>query len=83
MEEWISLQEFMKRKKIGQQVAYQLLESGKYEYEKTNGGRYKIKVGGDMVSRQLYEETLQRAVRAETKLENIQAVLNLERRKNE
>lgn len=80
MEEWISLQEFMRRKKIGQEVAYQLLKSGKYEYEMTEGGRYKIKVGGDTVSRQLYEETLQRAVKAETKLENIQAVLSFGKR---
>ena len=28
-EEWISLQEFMRRKKIGKEVAFQLLASGK------------------------------------------------------
>lgn len=59
MEEWISLQEFMRRKKVGQEVAYQMLHSGKYEYEKTAGGRYKIKVGGDTVPRARYEELLQ------------------------
>lgn len=59
MEEWISLQEFMRRHKVGQEVAYQMLASGKYEYEKTAGGRYKIKVGGDTVPRVRYEELLQ------------------------
>lgn len=59
MEEWISLQEFMRRHKVGQEVAYQMLASGKYEYEKTAGGRYKIKVGGDTVPRARYEELLQ------------------------
>ena len=37
--------------------------------------RYKIKVGGDTVSRQMYEQTLQRAVEAETKLKNAVAIL--------
>ena len=59
MEEWISLQEFMRRHKVGQEVAYQMLKSGKYEYEMTPGGRYKIKVGGDTVPRARYEELLQ------------------------
>ena len=70
-EEWISLQEFMRRKKIGKEVAYQLLASGKYEYEKTEGGHYKIKIGGDTVSRELYE--------AETKLNLLRKVLEEEK----
>ena len=32
-EEWISLQEFMRRKKIGKEVAFQLLSSGKFLVE--------------------------------------------------
>ena len=59
MEEWVSLQEFMRRKKIGQEVALQILATGKYEYEKTEGGRYKIRIGGDTVPRARYEELLQ------------------------
>ena len=30
MEEWISLHEFMRRHKVGQEVACQMLASGKY-----------------------------------------------------
>lgn len=75
MEEWISLQEFMRRKKIGKEVAFQLLASGKYEYEKTDGGRYKIKVGGDTVSRETYENEKARRIKAETKLNILRQVL--------
>ena len=75
MEEWISLQEFMKRKKIGKEVALQLLHSGNYEYEKTEGGRYKIKVGGDTVPREIYEKEQKRRIEAETKLELLKNIL--------
>lgn len=76
MEEWISLQEFMRRKKVGQEVAYQMLASGKYEYQKTAGGRYKIKVGGDTVPRKQYEEALQRIATLETKLESVKLLVS-------
>lgn len=75
LEEWISLQEFMRRKKIGKEVALQLLHNGNYEYEKTDGGRYKIKVGGDTVSKELYNKTLERAIQAETKLDMLKNIL--------
>ena len=74
-EEWRSLQEFMRRKKIGKEVAFQLLASGKYEYEKTEGGHYKIKIGGDTVSRELYETEKEKRIQAETKLELLKKVL--------
>ena len=74
-EEWISLQEFMRRKKIGKEVAFQLLDSRKYEYEKTKGGHYKIKIGGDTVSRELYETEKEKRIQAETKLELLKKVL--------
>ena len=75
-EEWISLQEFMRRKKIGKDVAFQLLASGKYEYEKTEGGRYKIKVAGDAISKELYEKEKERRIQAETTLELVKNLLN-------
>ena len=55
-EEWISLNEFMRRKKIGYEVAQQMIENHEVECKKTAGGRYKIKVGGNSVSRELYEQ---------------------------
>ena len=59
MEEWISLNEFMKRYRVGYDVALQMIHDGKVDYQKTEGGRYKIKVGGDTVSRELYEKVLE------------------------
>lgn len=76
MEEWISLHEFMRRHKVGQEVAYQMLASGKYEYEKTAGGRYKIKVGGDTVPRTRYEELLQENAELKTKLESVKLLVS-------
>ena len=76
MEEWISLQEFMRRNKVGQEVAYQMLKSGKYEYEMTPGGRYKIKVGGDTVPRARYEELLQENAELKTKLESVKLLVS-------
>ena len=44
-EKWISLREFMRRNNIGYDVAMQMINSGKLEYQKSEGGRYRIKVG--------------------------------------
>ena len=74
MEEWISLNEYMRRYKMGYEAVLKLIHSGKVEAQKI-GSRYKIRVGGDTVSRELYEKTLERAVKAETRLASIKAVL--------
>ena len=47
-EKWISLNEFMRRNNIGYEEAIRLLNSGKIEYQKSEGGRYRIKVGGNI-----------------------------------
>ena len=44
-EKWISLNEFMRRNNIGHDEAIRLINSGKFEYQKSKGGRYRIKVG--------------------------------------
>lgn len=75
MEEWISLNEFMKRRKIGYGVALKMLESNEVEFKKTPRGRYKIKVGGDTVSKELYEREMQRRIEAETKLNLLRNIL--------
>ena len=43
--EWINLSEFMDRNKMGYDEALRLLNSGKIEYQKSEGGRYRIRVG--------------------------------------
>ena len=47
-EKWISLNEFMRRNNMGYEEAIRLLDSGKIEYQKSEGGRYRIKVGGNI-----------------------------------
>ena len=42
-QEWISLNEFMRRNQIGYAAALKLLHSGKVEYQKI-GSQYKIKI---------------------------------------
>lgn len=44
-EKWISLREFMRRNNIGYDEALRLIKSGKLEYQKSESGRYRIKVG--------------------------------------
>lgn len=76
-QEWISLNEFMRRNKMGHTAAKKMIYEGKVECQKI-GTHYKIKTfqnDKDYVPRKLYEEILQRALKAETKLESIQAVL--------
>ena len=44
-EKWISLNEFMRRNQMGYDEAIRLINSGKLEYQKSESGRYRIKVG--------------------------------------
>lgn len=75
MEEWISLNEFMKQKKIGYNLALQMINNKEVDSIKTHGGHYKIKVGGDTVTKELYNKTLERAIQAETKLNLLKKIL--------
>ncbi len=82
-EEWISLNEFMRRKKIGYEVAQQMIEDHEVEFKKTAGGRYKIKVGGNSVSRELYEQEKEKRIQAETKLSLLKKILVEGEKENE
>lgn len=70
---YISLNEFMRRNRIGYEVALQMIENKKVEYRRTSGGRYKIKVGGDTVSIEQYEKVLQEKEKYKTIVETIYA----------
>lgn len=74
-EEWISLNEFMKRRKIGYSVALQMIANNEVECQKTGGGRYKIKVGGDSVSREVFDKEHELRIQAETKLNLLKNIL--------
>ena len=79
MEELISLRQYMKRFKLGYEVVLQMINNREVEYRKTPGGQYKIKVGGNTVSKELYEEERKRRIEAETTLNLITKML-VERR---
>ena len=75
-DEWISLNEYCKRYKVGPEQAKKLIEESGIEVRKTKGGYYKIRVADkNLVTRAEYEKVLERAIRAETILENIRATL--------
>lgn len=74
-EEWISLNEFMRRRKVGYEVAMKMITDNEVEYQKTSGGRYKIKIGGNSVSRELYEKEKEKRIEAETKLRLLKNIL--------
>lgn len=62
-QEWISLNEFMRRNKMGYSTALKLINSGKVEYEKLNG-QYKIKVSKD----ENINETMENLIRENEQL---------------
>lgn len=70
---YISLHEFMRRNKVGQNVAFQLLKSGKYKYEVTSGGRYKIFIdeNNNNISIEEYEKVVRENEKLKTILSNI------------
>ena len=74
MEQWISLNEYMRRYTMGYAAVMELIHDGKIEAQKI-GNRYKIRVGGDTVSREQYEKVLERANKAEAIVETLRAIL--------
>ena len=77
--EWISLNEFMRRNKMGYETVIKLMNSGKLEYQKI-GKQYKIKVSKDEVLNKQMENLIRRNEELETTLKAtvgmIQNVLN-------
>lgn len=73
--DWISLKEFMKINKIGYEVAMQMIADKKIDVVKTPGGRYKIRAGGETVSKEMYEREKEKRIQAETKLNLLKQIL--------
>lgn len=59
---------------MGYEAVLKLIHEGKVDAQKV-GSRYKIRVGGDTVSREQYEKVLERANRAEAIVETLRAIL--------
>lgn len=83
MEEYISVNEYMRRFKIGHKNVLNLIATNQVEYQITETGRYRIKVGSNVVTIEMYEKVIKRATIAETKLKMIENILLDKREKNE
>ena len=79
MEEWISLNEYMRRYKTGYETVKKTIANKEVESRMTPGGYQNIKVGGDSVSKEIYEQEKEKRIKAETTLQLLQNVL-LERK---
>lgn len=74
-DEYISLNEFMKRYKIGYNNVLQMINNKEIEAHKTVGGQYKIRITKDSVSREVYEEEHKRRIEAETTIDLLKKIL--------
>ena len=68
----------MTRFHIGYKEVKRMIDNNELEYKQTEGGHYKIKVGGNSVSREIYEKEKEKRVRAETKLQLLKKILGEE-----
>lgn len=76
-EEWISLNEYARRFKMHPVQVKKFISEGKIEYFRTEGGYYKIKVGGDTVSNDLYEKVVRENAELKTTIKNLKNILTL------
>lgn len=74
-QEWISLNEFMRRNKIGYDAAIKLINSEKLEYQKL-GKQYKIKVSKDEKVNEMTENLIRENENLKTQFKIIQNLIN-------
>lgn len=74
-QEWISLNQFMKRNRIGYPAALKLIEEGKVEYQKI-GNQYKIKVSKDEKINEENQKLIQENAELKTYIRIIQNAVN-------
>lgn len=74
-QEWISLNEFMRRNSIGYDTAIKLINSGKLEYQKL-GKQYKIKVSKDTKMNETTENLIRENENLKTQFKIIQSLIN-------
>ena len=75
MEEWISLNEYSRRYKMNHVQVKKLISEGKVDFFLTEGGYYKIKVGGQKDTKR-EEELLQENSELKATIRNMQSILN-------
>lgn len=75
-QEWISLNEFMRRNHIGYDTATRLINSGKVEYEKTGKNQYKIRVSKSEKIDQTMEKLIRENEELKTYIRTMQSMAN-------
>ena len=73
-QEWISLNEFMRRNKMGYESAMRLIKNGKVDYEKSETGQYKIKVTKNAKIDEFVENLIRENEELRTYIKTIQNV---------
>ena len=74
-QEWVSLNEYMRRNHIGYETALKLMSSGKVEYQKI-GGQYKIKISKDKEVNETIEKLIRENEELKTYIKTIQNLAN-------
>ena len=74
-QEWISLNEFMRRNKMGYSAAKKLMHEGKVEYQKI-GNQYKIKVSRDEKVNESIEKLIRENEELKSYIRTIQNISN-------
>lgn len=74
-QEWISLNEFMRRNHIGYETALKLINSDKVECQKLNG-QYKIRVSKDEKTNETLEKLIRENEELKTYIRTIQNISN-------
>lgn len=74
-QEWISLNEFMRRNHIGYDTAIKLINSGKVEYEKLEG-QYKIRVSKDIKVNESMEKLIRENEELKAYIKTVQNIMS-------
>lgn len=74
-QEWISLNEFMRRNHVGYETALKLINSGKVEYQKLNG-QYKIKISKNENTNEIMEKLIRENEELKTFIRTLQNISN-------
>lgn len=74
-QEWVSLNEYMRRNHIGYETALKLMSSEKVEYQKI-GVQYKIKISKDKEVNTTIEKLIRENEELKTYIKTIQNLMN-------
>lgn len=74
-EEYITVNQYMKMYKLGYETVIDMINKKQVEYITTPAGKYRIKVGNNTVSKEVYEKEKERRIKAEAKLDVLKNIL--------